>query len=208
MSLRAAKTLAAVAAGAAHHTVAFDGGDVPAALASEVVEDDAAAHDVRALVPELLKRALRRDATAMAALRARDEMARRALAIGARLARDPAVRRSAVRRCRVASGKERELIAEAVAKLSAELEELRREVARDRDDPRRFEAAPGRERAGDPFGRLGDALLAAALVAAPIVYVAAVTREPASKRARAAGLVAAAGLAAILSGALGERARE
>ena len=125
MSLRAAKTLAAVAAGAAHHTVAFDGGDVPAALASEVVEDDAAAHDVRALVPELLKRALRRDATAMAALRARDDMARRALALGAQLARDPAVRRSAVRRCRAASGTEQTLIAEAVASLSAELEELR-----------------------------------------------------------------------------------
>ena len=75
MSLRAAKTLAAVAAGAAHHTVAFDGGDVPAALPSEVVEDDAAAHDVRALVPELLKRALRRDATVMAALRARKGLA-------------------------------------------------------------------------------------------------------------------------------------
>ncbi|KAH8066232.1 hypothetical protein JL722_649 [Aureococcus anophagefferens] len=131
---------------------------------------------------------------------ARDEMAR-ALAIGAKLARDPAVRRSAVRRCRAASGKERELIAEAVASLSAELEE----PARGRDATTSGAEAARRERAGTPAASARR--LAAALVAAPIVYVAAVTREPASS-AQAAGLVAAAGLAAILSGALGERARE
>ncbi|KAH8060254.1 hypothetical protein JL721_9142 [Aureococcus anophagefferens] len=206
MSLRAAKTLAAVAAGAAHHTVAFDGGDAPAALASEVVEDDAAAHDVRALVPELLKRALRRDATAMAALRARGEMARRALAIGAKLARDPAVRRSAVRRCRAASGKERELIAEAVA---SSPRSSRSSGARSlaTATTRGAEAAPPLKGPG-PLGRLGSARRRARRRAHrlrrrgdPGARAQALRAGRGPRRARPASL-------AILSGALGERARE